>query len=219
MTDASTSKRGPYAKTAARRTAIADAALEIIRTLGHQNLTTGEVARRAGVGERTLFYHFPTRDHVLVAALERIDELSTSEALTHYATSPPDEYLQRVIELLVESISGEPWKAALSIALSGHAQDPDHPAHEYFVRHYATAVAGFAELIRSRQAAGLAHPDLDAEGVSRRFVAVWEGLQAQWLVNPSFDLRKEIGGAFRQLSGQEVMEFRQALDALVTSAT
>lgn len=213
-----TVKRGPYAKTAERRTSIADAAIEVIREIGPVALTTPEVARRAGVTERTLFYHFPSRDHVLVAALERVDELSTAEALAQFAADVPERYLEHVMDLLMRSVSGEPWKAALTVTLSGHAQDPNHPAHEYFVRHYAQAIAGFAAMVRVHQAQGLAHPDLDVESVARRLVAVWEGLQAMWLVTPNFDLAKEVTAAYRQLSGQNVMAFRQVLDGLVAGA-
>ena len=37
-----------------------------------QALTTAAVAQRAGMSERTMLYHLPTRDHLLVAALERV---------------------------------------------------------------------------------------------------------------------------------------------------
>lgn len=208
----STKSRGPYAKTVERKASIAEAALELIRESGHRSLLVADVARRAGVSERTLFYHFPTRDHVLVAALERVDELSQAEVEAQYAAVPDD--LERLIELLTGSISGEPWKAALTVALNGHAQEPEHPAHDYFVGHYARAIDGFGKLLRARQEAGLAHPDLDVVGVARRVVAVWDGLQAQWLVTPDFVLAKEVTAAFRQLSGQNVMEFRQVLDDL-----
>jgi len=67
-------------------------------------------------------------------------------------------------------------------------------------------------MLRHRQHRGLAHPDLEPEAVARRLVAVWDGLQAQWLVSPTFDLADEILAAFRQLSGQNMMEARQALE-------
>ena len=67
-------------------------------------------------------------------------------------------------------------------------------------------------MLRHRQHRSLAHPDLEPEAVARRLVAVWDGLQAQWLVAPTFDLAEEILASFRQLSGQNVMEARQAFE-------
>lgn len=213
----SENRRGSYAKTAQRRRAVAAAAVEILREAGLAGLTTSDVARRAGISERSLFYHFPTRDHILVAALESADEAAAIESIDSYEET--NEHLGHLIESLVAAASGEPWKAALTVSLSGAAQDPDHPAHDYFVRHYATALSGFAEVVRRRQAAGLAHPDLDPEQVARHFVAAWEGLQAQWLVTQSFDLSREVVAAFRHLSGQGLMEFRRVFDSFAAGAS
>ncbi|GAA1919330.1 hypothetical protein GCM10009775_09860 [Microbacterium aoyamense] len=55
----------------------------------------------------------------------------------------------------------------------------------------------FGPLIAGGSTGGLALPDLEPEAVARRFVAVWDGLQALWLVDPSFDLGDEILASFR----------------------
>jgi AcrR family transcriptional regulator len=210
--------RGAYAKSAERRAKIAQAALDVVREKGHRNLTTTEVAHRAGVGERSLFYHFPTRDHVLVAALELYDQ--QLEAERHQGN--PADADRYDIDLVVAALASlEPqreWKVQLTVALSAQAQDPTHPAHDYFERHNAKAISEFTEMLRHRQSAGIAHPDLDPVAVARRLVAVWDGLQAQWLVTPTFDLGLEIHEAFRQLSGQNVMEVKQAIDSVLAEA-
>lgn len=103
------------------------------------------------------------------------------------------------------------WKIRLITYLSARAQEIEHPAHDYFLRHNAEAIQGFSNMLRHRQRQGLAHPDLEPEAVARRVVAVWDGLQAQWLVDPTFSLADEILAAFRQLSGQNVMEARRAI--------
>ena len=72
--------RGQGAKTPERRAAIARAALDIVTEVGHRALTTAEVAARAGLSERAMLYHFPTRDHLLVAALE----LADADRADHY---------------------------------------------------------------------------------------------------------------------------------------
>ncbi|NTW42822.1 MAG: TetR family transcriptional regulator, partial [Cellulomonadaceae bacterium] len=83
MTTAARKERGPYARTALRREQIARASLEIVVELGHENLTTAEVARRAGSSEATALYHFPSKDHLLVAALEHQDQLDQTELADH----------------------------------------------------------------------------------------------------------------------------------------
>ncbi|MFE1646989.1 TetR/AcrR family transcriptional regulator [Microbacterium sp. P01] len=204
------STRGPYAKSAARRVEIAGAALRLIQRHGHSQLTVSQVAADAAVSERALFYHFPTRDHLLVAALELSDRATSDDIGSRDDAQLGD--VDQVVAALARLDAGHVWKVRLITYLSARAQEIGHPAHDYFVQHNAQAIEGFANMLRHRQHRGLAHPDLEPEAVARRLVAVWDGLQAQWLVAPSFDLAEEITAAFRQLSGQNVMEARQVLE-------
>jgi hypothetical protein len=122
---------------------------------------------------------------------------------------------ERIVATLALRDAERPWKVRLAVALSAYAQDPDHPAHDYFVRHNAYATEQFARLMVMMQRRGDAHPDLDPVRVARRLIAVWDGLQAQWLVTPDFDLAVEVQESFRQLTGQNVMAVRQAIDEVM----
>ncbi len=208
--------RGRYAKTAETRATLARAALEIVYEKGHAALTTAEVAQRAGVSETTRFYHFPTRDHLLVAALELADH--DSEARYSLSREREDAGWNTVFGAIARDGMGRNRAVLLLFtALSAEAPNPDHPAHDYFKRHNAGNVRAFAEGIRRRQAQGLAHPDLDPDAVARQLQGIWRGLQSQWLVEPSFDLADEVQQAFRMLSGQTAMETKQAIGELMAT--
>ncbi len=208
-------RRGPYAKTAGRRADLARAALDVVKEHGHDALTTGEVARRAMVSERTLFYHFPTRDHLLVAALELSDAEQAAAVARLLPAGGGEPGPDDVIRVLSQCNADQPWRLRLAAALGAHAPDPDHPAHAYVARHHAHAIERFADLTRSMQRRGEAHPDLDPVRVARRLVAVWDGLQQQWLVAPDFDLAAEVQEAFRELTGHHVMQVRHAIDQVM----
>lgn len=205
--------RGRYAKTAETRASLAQAALDVVYEKGHGALTTAEVSQRAGVSETTRFYHFPTRDHLLVAALELADE----QAEVRYSTAElQGQSLETVSGLIARDGMGRNRAVILLFtALGAEAPDPDHPAHGYFKVHNAMNVARFAEAVRQRQADGLAHPDLDPETVARQLQGIWRGLQSQWLVEPNFDLGDEVRQAFRRLTGQPTMEARQAMEEVL----
>lgn len=202
--------RGPYAKSADRRRVIASAALELVSEQSHTLVTMSEIAARAGVSERTLFYHFPTRDHVLIAALQLSDERTGADVASRDDSQLDDA--DQIVGLLARLDAEHEWKMRLAVYLGARAQESDHPAHDHFAQHNAEAIQSFANMLRHRQSRGLAHPDLDPESVARRLVAVWDGLQAQWLIAPTFDLAAEILASFRQLSGQNVMEARKAME-------
>ena len=50
---------------------------------------------------------------------------------------------------------------------------------------------------------------------ARHLIAVWNGLQSQWLTDPAFDLADEIVQAWRRLTGQPAMEAKRALEAVI----
>lgn len=68
------------------RDAVISGALELIHDVGLARLTTREVARRAGVSEASVFYHFGDRvgllQAVVLSALEPLKSLDLSAAFT-----------------------------------------------------------------------------------------------------------------------------------------
>ncbi|UGQ12758.1 TetR/AcrR family transcriptional regulator [Yinghuangia sp. ASG 101] len=200
--------RGPYARTAQRRRVIAGAVLDIVLEKGHGGVTTAEVARRSGSREATVMYHYPTRDHLLVAALEHAEE---EDFERHLAGNDAEVLDLEGLRAYARAVPRRESIMRLYTALAGDATVPGHPAQEYFAGHYRAVTDKFADLIARRQAAGLAHPGLDPVEVARQVIAVWDGLQAQWLVDPAFDLGDHLVAAFRRLTAQNWMEARRTL--------
>jgi TetR/AcrR family transcriptional regulator len=54
------------------RRRILDAAEEVFAARGYRGATTREIATRAGIGKRMLFYYFASKEAVYVAVLERV---------------------------------------------------------------------------------------------------------------------------------------------------
>lgn len=59
----------------ARRREIADAALRIIADRGLPGFTSLALAREVGVTDAALFRHFPTKEAIVLAAIERVEEV------------------------------------------------------------------------------------------------------------------------------------------------
>ena len=74
MSAAPARRRGTYQRSRERREQITLAVLEIVDELGHDGVTTALVATRSDTPEATVLYHFPTKEHLLVGALERTDD-------------------------------------------------------------------------------------------------------------------------------------------------
>ncbi|MBY8861800.1 TetR/AcrR family transcriptional regulator [Nocardia sp. CA2R105] len=204
MSTAPGTNRGTYARTAERRSAIARAVLDLVLEKGHGGVTTAETAARAEISEATVLYHFPTRDHLLVAALR----LAFDEDDERLSSGQPDVDLDGLRRYV---IGGNREVALLYTMLAGYTGTPGHPAREFFAEHYAQALERWTAIIAARQQAGLAHPGIDAAEAARQFLAAWTGLRTQWLIDPGFDLGESVVTAFRRSTGENVMDLRRVL--------
>jgi AcrR family transcriptional regulator len=68
-------QRTPRRSAEARRREIADAALRVIAAEGLGHFTALAIAREVGLTDGALFRHFPTKDAIVDAAIDRVEEL------------------------------------------------------------------------------------------------------------------------------------------------
>jgi beta-glucosidase len=88
----------------------------------------------------------------------------------------------------------------LYASLAAAAADPAHPGHDFFVRRDAEIHGLMTRDIMARQRAGTFPADADAAMVARVFIAISDGLQAQWSVNPSLDFVGTIEWLWKQFT-------------------
>jgi AcrR family transcriptional regulator len=98
---------------------------------GPNGLTVSDVARRAGVNRGTAYQHFPTRERLVAAVLER---LGRGTKATLDATAPPS--LDARIDDTVEHFVGHPELVRLSLfrMLGGIPHPSEDLWHDYLDR-------------------------------------------------------------------------------------
>ena len=138
--------RGPSAA-AGNRAALVAAAREVFAAAGYE-APLSAVARRAGVGQGSLYRHFPDRVSLAVAAFA--ENVSLLEDLA----ARPDSTLDECLDLLTEQAIAS---AAFMDMLSGHAGDPRVAP----IAERVTAV--LARKLPSAQAAGRFGPEVRPE--------------------------------------------------------
>lgn len=74
-------RRTQAERTAAMRTRLLDATVECLVTYGYAGTTTHKVAERAGVTRGAQVHHFPSREALVVAAIEHLAEQRTQAAI------------------------------------------------------------------------------------------------------------------------------------------
>src|SRR5262245_45268012 len=86
----------------ATRDLILDASERLIGVLGYSKTTMDDVAREAGVGKRTIYVHFPSKEEVVLCTIDRIVERLLARLRDH--ASGPAPAAERVRAMLLERV-------------------------------------------------------------------------------------------------------------------
>ncbi|MFO1008529.1 MAG: TetR/AcrR family transcriptional regulator [Planctomycetota bacterium] len=80
------------------RERILDAADRMLARYGYQKTTADDLAREAGIGRRTVYVHFTSKEEIFLASIDRVVERLIDE-LKHilYAGGPAEERLERML--------------------------------------------------------------------------------------------------------------------------
>ena len=171
--------RGPYAKTAARRQEILDTALEVFAQQGFRGGSLREIAERVGLSQAGVLHHFDSKEALLAAVLQQRDTQNNAV----FAADLAEHGVLEALRHAVRRDGQADGLVRLFVTLAAEATDPDHPAHTFFVQRYADLLAMIAAELRSGQAGGTVVTGADPDVSAAVIVALWDGLQVQWLLD------------------------------------
>ena len=183
MTGATT--RGPYAKTAEVRRRIVEACVEAFGETGFRGATMKDIARRAGISHTGLLHHYASKEDLLGAVLQmRVDE-STEYLRSARALDPGDHPLEALRGMLAVMADDErlPGLVELHCTLSAEASSPDHPAHPYYADRSRLARAYYRRAFAALAERGQLRSSTDPGTLAVMAVALYNGLQSQWLLD------------------------------------
>jgi AcrR family transcriptional regulator len=119
------------------RERLLDTAYELFSRRGIRGVGVEEVIERAGVAKATLYRHFPSKDDLVLAFLERRHQHWTDdihEAQTRHSDGRPEERLLAIFDVLDERFRSQEFDAYLFFnALL--EMGAEHPAGRASVRH------------------------------------------------------------------------------------
>ncbi|SER88596.1 transcriptional regulator, TetR family [Streptomyces sp. yr375] len=157
-----------------RRAEIVRAALEVIAERGYRGASLAAVAERVGLTQQGLLHHFPTKEALLVAVLQERDQ---------WDARPDPQWRLDLLVSLVEYNAMRPGIIQTFSALLGESVTEGHPARGYFTDRYRKVRENMASVLRAKY--GDRVPSgLTPERVAPLLVAVLDGLQYQWLLDP-----------------------------------
>jgi AcrR family transcriptional regulator len=186
--------RGQYAKTSQRRREIVEAAVEVFSSSGFHKGSLRDVADRVGLSQAGLLHHFPSKEHLLEAVLTWRDD----DARARLGEPMPQGIdLLRGMVALARHNQRTPELVELHVILSAEGTSADHPLHDYFITRYLDVLNVMRRAFERAEALGQLKPGVDCSSAARTMIAVWDGLQVQWLldrdqVDMARDLRRYI---------------------------
>jgi len=192
-------RRGPYAKSAARRAEIVKAARESFVENGFDAASLRDIAERAGMSHAGLLHHFATKEELLLAVLaDRDAEEERASHAPQLPAQPSAADFGDILTRLVREHQQAPELIRLWTELAAAASRPEHPAHSYFTDRFRLA----------RELHGGYWADRDGENVvspstaAMLTMAVLDGLQLQWLLQPELDIVEPLRAFLQLLHGQ-----------------
>jgi AcrR family transcriptional regulator len=188
--------RGPYSKGNAKREEILAKTIEAFGKTGYHATSMREIAAACDLSQAGLLHHFPNKEAILLALVdmreqkqtERTDQLRKSGEVSWQESSLGGQKINEE----------EADLTRLWANLVGEATDPSFPIHDYFLNRYRKTRTDFALDIAKDH--GRTKPNQEDELQAAIMVAIWDGLQTQWLLDPKFEMRPAFEYAVAMIS-------------------
>lgn len=175
-------------------------AFELISSQGYRGTSMAQIALAAGLSQTGLLHHYGSKDALLAAILERRDAID-GESISAPPSLAPWGQLDQWLELVRANMS-RPQLVRLFVTVTAEAIEETHPAHEWMQRHYATTRDLIQKDLERGLAEGWLKPDTPVDIITSGVIAVVDGLQTQWMLDPDFDMVAPVQAHIDMLKAQ-----------------
>jgi AcrR family transcriptional regulator len=173
---------GPRAaRGAAARDRVVRSALQAYATNGYAGSSLAGIATAAGLTNAGLLHHFPSKEELLVAVLQERDRVDGERF--HLRGFVGLEALDALVHL-VEANTSTPGLVRAFTVLMGESAAEDHPAGRWFRERYPRRCDNLAAALHAGIDRGEIRPDTDCDAVAVEIIAMMDGLQVQWVLDP-----------------------------------
>src|SRR3954469_8824023 len=180
--------RGPYKRGIERRRQVVATATEVFGEHGFRGGTLQQVADRVGGTPAAVLKLFGTKEKLLIAVLEHWGAL-TREIVAEGTVE--NAYLDGFNKLMSYHVAHK-GLLQLYTTMAAEASSPQHPAHEFMTARYRDSLEDMRGRFRTSSIGGhlrrMTEEDIAHE--AECLLAVLDGLEIQFLLNPAFALER-----------------------------
>lgn len=174
---------GTRPETERKRKDILRAAIETFGTKGSTNGTLADIAEQVGMTHAGVLHHFGSKQNLLLEVLEFRDQDDVAHLADRHIPGGPALFAHLVATAQRNAL--RPGIVQVYTVLSAEAVTDDHPATAYFQDRYRTLRREIDDAFRELCAQeGVTDPDT-IDQAAAAILAVMDGLQLQWLLEPT----------------------------------
>lgn len=162
---------GPTKKTSNSpvRRKLVETAADLFYRHGIQNVGINEVIERSGVARMSLYYHFKSKDELILAVLDHISEIRFKVLEKSVGNGlEPKSRLLNIFLSLKGIVSDESFRGCAFINAATERADPSSPIHERVIRYKKALWKYFSTLTKE---AGASDPEL----LAWQLLILWDG--------------------------------------------
>jgi len=178
------------------RARILDKAFDHFAANGYRGASLAKIAAEVGISQPGLLHHFPNKSALFMAVLLERDRRDLEAA-----DMRPEDIAELDLDQLLDFFEGIVRHNAenrnmvqLAHLTAAEATGPDHPAHDWVLRRMSYLRELCASAVQKGIDGGKVREDADPQAVATMLIAASEGLENQWLLDPSIDLEGSFAG-------------------------
>jgi AcrR family transcriptional regulator len=161
-----------------RARSIVDAAFGLFAARGFRGTSITAVAAEVGLTDAGVLHHFPTKQALLAAVLERSTLERLDEVRDMFAPGGI-ETLRRLADW-GDVMERQPHQTGLEITLGAESLDADADLHEFFETRYRTLHRWLRRGIEQGVERDELRPDTDPHREATDLIAFLDGIRLQW---------------------------------------
>lgn len=165
-----------------RREEILNEATKLFGEGGFRGTSLASVAKAVDLTEPGLLHYFPSKVHLLQGVLEYRDK-QDEKKYRDLLESDQGSIFESLGSLVAEN-ERIPVLIRLFTVLVGESIRPDHPSHDYFLNRYTEIRNIFSNQISEKFDTAQLDSSADVDKLAALYIAVMDGLQIQWLLDP-----------------------------------
>ena len=168
-------------KGVARRQQILDRAIDVFAAKGADGTSLRAIAEAIGVSHGALLHYFRSREALLLEVLAENEQRRSG-------VTPEDEIVGRMVSAAERNVTIPGLVALYTSMLAGSIDGGNVASHDYFTARFDRVRRQLAGHIRDGQRDGTLRRGVDPEAMAALVIAASDGLQTQWLLEPTVDI-------------------------------